>query len=665
MLEDVVIRAPELPQDFVWLNTPAPLSLRALRGHVVILDFWTYCCVNCMHVVPVLEALEARHRGDPLVVIGVHSAKFEGERDPERIADAIARYGVHHPVVVDREMKIWSDFAVRSWPTLVVVRPDGTIGAVAPGEPDPAILEQVVSAELERGRARGTLAREPIRTEQATAAAGGETLSFPGKLAVARDGRLAVSDSGHHRVLVLSSEGEVLAAIGSGAQGHRDGAFTEAELDDPQGLCFDPSGRALYVADARNHVVLRADLEEGTVTTIAGDGTLGAAAIDAARPARETALRSPWDLAYARRQREGETGDLLYVALAGSHQIAVLDLARSTIARVAGTGAESMIDGPLDQATFSQPSGLALAADHALWVADSETSALRLVDFHHGTVRTVVGAGLFDFGDVDGPPDKARLQHCLGVTVQDAAPIVADTYNHKLKAVDPRTGEARTLFSGADGHILREPGGVAWDASRGAFLVADTGHHRLLEISLDGGKARVLPIRGAPAVAPPRAREVAAPAPLRSEEKRGGYATTSWFDAAIPESTPLAPGDASLVVRLVPRGGLHLAVGSPLRLAIEVSRRSDLLVPRQLTLAWDVADADAAVLEVPVHVGALPSPSIAAEVLLTIECVTCADGGLGTPAACIPLRSLVRLPVRLAADGAHEARFDIPVGDPG
>lgn len=655
MNEDLVIRAPELPQDFVWLNTPRPLSLRELRGQLVILDFWTYCCVNCMHVIPVLDELEERHRHEPLVVIGVHSAKFEEERDPENIKDAIARYGIRHPVLVDREMRVWNDFAVRSWPTLVAIRPDGTIGAVAPGEPDPAVLSRFVTQELDRARQRGALAPQPFKIAR-TETQEDRPLSYPGKLAVAPDGRIAVSDSGHHRVLLLDADGTCIASIGRGSAGHTDGGFDAAELDDPQGLCFDPDGTRLYIADARNHTILRADLTTRAVTTIAGDGRLGATPIAGEVPAN-TSLRSPWDLAFARGRRPEDKGDTLFIALAGSHQIAALDLERNVITLVAGTGAESIIDGPFAEATFSQPSGLAFNGNE-LWVVDSETSSLRVLDLHRNSVRTVVGVGLFDFGDEDGPPAVARMQHCLGVTLMGSVPIVADTYNHKLKQVDPHTGDTMLLFRGADGLILREPGGVVWDGRRSAFLVADTGHHRIVEVSPEGGRARVLDVQRTPARATKRLRPVTARiAPARA---------TSWFTAVVKESSPLGVGDATIELSVRPEGEhLHLANRSPVKLSIEVSRRSDLLVPTSSSITADVDNVDRVVMRIPVTVKSLPSDTVASEMLVTIECIACTDGGLGTPAACIPLRSYVRIPILLAHRGGSTATFEIPVGDPG
>ena len=244
------IHAPDLAGATAWLNVERAPSLRDLRGQLVILDFWTHCCINCLHVLPVLRDLEERHRDDPLVIIGVHSAKFDAEKDLEHILQAMQRYGVSHPVAVDSEMRLWSQYAVRSWPTLVVIRPDGTLAAVAPGEPDPAMLESFVAEQLAEARAQGTLAAAPLRLEGRTRQQE-HTLSYPGKVAATSHGRIVVSDSGHHRVLLLGPDGAVQDVIGSGLRGHREGPFAEAALDDPQGLAL--SGDSLYIADARAH----------------------------------------------------------------------------------------------------------------------------------------------------------------------------------------------------------------------------------------------------------------------------------------------------------------------------------------------------------------------------------------------------------------------------
>ena len=362
------IHAPDLAGATAWLNVDRPLSIRDLRGQLVLLDFWTYCCINCMHVLPVLRDLEERHKDDPLVVIGVHSAKFDAEKDAAHILQAMQRYGVAHPVAVDSEMRIWSQYAIRSWPTVVVIRPDGTLAAVAPGEPDLQTLEAFVSDQLAEARANGTLAEKPLRLPQ-PARRDERTLSHPGKVAATSHGRIVVSDSGHHRVLLLGPDGAVQDTIGSGLRGHREGPFAEAALDDPQGLAL--SGDSLYIADARAHAVFRADLRERTLQRLAGTYELGRAPLSSRTQARDTPLRSPWDLAL--RDRE------LYVALAGSHQVAMIHLDEGTIEPVAGNGREALIDGPGAQAALAQPSGLSLQND-VLYVADSESSGVRAID---------------------------------------------------------------------------------------------------------------------------------------------------------------------------------------------------------------------------------------------------------------------------------------------
>ena len=105
------VRAPELPQNSFWFNTDKPLSLKQLKGRIVILDFWTYCCINCLHILPNLKYLEQKYK-DSLTVIGVHSAKFDNEKETENIHQAILRYDIEHPVVVDNNFRLWQEYAV-------------------------------------------------------------------------------------------------------------------------------------------------------------------------------------------------------------------------------------------------------------------------------------------------------------------------------------------------------------------------------------------------------------------------------------------------------------------------------------------------------------------------------------------------------------------------
>ena len=632
------IHAPEFPAGLTWLNVPGPsprsLTLRELRGQVVILDFWTYCCVNCMHVIPTLRRLEERHAKDPVVVIGVHSAKFEGEKDAARIEEAMRRYDVRHPVVVDRDMITWNAFAVRSWPTLIVLRPDGTIAAVAPGEPDPDVLEQVVAGELQRARARGELADAPV-LEYAPKATSSGALSYPGKVAISPAGAIAVSDSGHQRVLVLDDAGHVTHTVGSGLAGHADGSLADAAFEDPQGIAWQ-SASVLFVADARTHTVRRVDLAAETVTTIAGTGTIGDASLRAGEStnARRTALRSPWDVAL--------DGDHLYVALAGSHQIATIDLKGETISHLAGTGAESIVDGPARESTFSQPSGLALHG-RTLYIADSETSAVRAIDLDAQIVRTIVGTGLFDFGDRDGPRDVALLQHDVGLAMNDEGVlVVADTYNHKLRTVDRATGAVKTLLAGG----LSEPTGVTWDAHARGWLVADTNHHRLVRVTKDGIRLAPITITGAP---DPKAGRVV------REDSRASIAPSAWFTTQLTakDGAALAPGATKILVTVRAPEGKKFAAGATMGLSCEVSRRSDLLVLDSTERTFAAAGGPEEHITLNAKVSAFAGETIEAEVVVRVDAIVCPQDAdaYGESAVCEPHREWLRLPVRLAKNG--------------
>ena len=631
------LRAPELEPSVAWLNSARPLRIRELRGHVVILDFWTSCCVNCMHVLPVLRDLERRYAGRPVQVIGVHSAKFPGEARPERVADAIARHEVEHPVVVDQDMGIWERYTIRSWPTLVVVRTDGTIAAVAPGEPDPHALDALVSRLLDEAAVAGTLAAAPLVIDRGAPPAAGP-LRFPGKLARASDGRVAIADAGHHRVLVCAEDGRVLHVIGSGRRGLADGPFAQARLDDPQGLAW--VGDALWICDTRNHCVRRADLAAGRLTTVAGTGAMGERPLATRGPARTTALRSPWDIAVA-----GEDG--LCVALAGSHQLALLSCPpgqEPTIEPLAGGGREALVDGPALAACYAQPSGLARTGG-SLLIADSESSAIRALDLRTRETRTIVGAGLFEFGHVDGPLAGARLQHALAVTATvDGELIVADTFNNSLRRIDLQRGQMTTLTRG-----LRDPADIV-ALPDGRLLVADTGNHRVVWVAADGALLGALEIHGAPAV--PHAED-GPPPPLAPA------AATRWFD--VPLATqPLGPGPGALALEIGAPPGWKLAEGAPLRVQLEVSRRSDLLALAHETLALTADGGPGQRVEVGLQV-ALLTATIASELLARVDAMLCRSGDDGV---CAPSQAWLRLPLVLTPDGPHLLRAELPLATP-
>ncbi len=627
------ITAPELDGCLAWLNTARPLSMKELRGAVVILDFWTYCCINCMHVIPTLREIEARFHDDPVVVIGVHSGKFNAERDPERIRQAMGRYQVEHPVAVDDDLRIWSSYAIRSWPTLVIVSPNGKIAAVAPGEPDVEMLDAFIRRELELARADGSLGLRP-RIMPGTPERH-EPLSYPGKARVVDGGRIAISDSGHHRVVLCAPDGTVELCAGSGIRGMVDGVRGVAAFDDPQGVCM--HGGALYVADTRNHAIRRIDLDSGMVTTVAGTGALGSEipAPGERRSVRDVALRSPWDLC--------AVGDAIYIAMAGSHQIWRYWPAHAEIEVYAGTGTEALIDGPVATSAWAQPSGLS-ARDGYLYVADSESSAVRAIDLARGVAHTLVGQGLFDFGDGEGDAEAVLLQHCMGVEATADGVLIADTYNGKLKrwrgSVDG-VGEITTLLDG-----LSEPGSVS-QTPDGVIIVADTNAHAILGVR--EGAIAELSLRGMP-----RARRGAIPA--RPPDRRPVSAARGWFTQLLEleSGVGLGPGSGRVWLDLATPAGTALSPGSPMRIAVEVSRRSDLVIVHHPQMSVDASGGRLQRLAIDVRVASLPAPQIESELVVQIDYVACREQDT---ARCSPERANVRLPIRLLERGKSEIAF--------
>jgi thiol-disulfide isomerase/thioredoxin len=489
------VRAPELPQNYPWLNSDRPLSLKTLRGRVVLLDFWTYCCINCLHVLPDLKYLEQKYK-DCLTVIGVHSAKFDHEKDVENVRQAILRYDIEHPVLLDQDFNVWQQYAVRAWPTLMVIDPTGyVVGSVA-GEGHRQALDQLIEQMLQEHRQKGTInlekfslvlekERSPLTTP----------LAFPGKvLADETSDTLFIADSGYHRLVVTSLDGALKHTIGTGTAGLQDGSFDEAQFASPQGMAWDAENQLLYVADTENHAIRQVDFQHKTVRTLAGTGEQSRNIRPHGGIGLKTALNSPWDLV--------KLDNYLFVAMAGSHQIWQMNLESGIVSTYAGTGAESCVDGLVTEAVFAQPSGITTDGQE-LYVADSESSSVRAIGLAEmPKVRTVCGSGeLFGFGDVDGQGTEARLQHCLGVEAgTDGQLWIADTYNHKIKQVNLKTGLCRTVLGSGvaglrDGGAISEryPQGVATQFSEPSGLslagnslyIADTNNHAIRRVALD------------------------------------------------------------------------------------------------------------------------------------------------------------------------------------
>jgi thiol-disulfide isomerase/thioredoxin/sugar lactone lactonase YvrE len=499
------VRPPELEGGVAWLNTAGPVRLKDLRGKVVVLDFWTLCCINCIHTLPDLARLERKYPNE-VVVVGVHSAKFDNEKSTESIRKAILRYEISHPVVNDAQMRIWEAYGAQSWPSIYLIDPEGYLVAHGAGEGLYEALDQRIAELIKVHRAKKTLNDKPLKFQLARVAESGDSpLFFPGKvLADAASNRLFIADSTHHRIVITDLAGQRIAVAGTGEPGADDGPFAAARFNDPQGMALD--GETLYVADRKNHLLRALDLKGHTVRTVAGTGTQGQDR-DSGGPALKVSINSPWDLLL----HEGK----LYVAMAGHHQIWTLDLARGRLDPFAGSGRENIRDGALETACFAQPSGLATDGT-TLFVADSEVSAVRALPLDgKGEVRTLVGEGLFKFGDVDGEGDAVRLQHALGVACHGGKLYVADTYNSKIKVLDPAKRSCKTFLGGdaagwLAGPVFNEPGGIS--SADGKLYVADTNAHRIRVVDLKTRAVSTLRLQG---VEPPRVAAAGGPGPAR------------------------------------------------------------------------------------------------------------------------------------------------------
>jgi len=601
------VRAPEL-RGRGWLNTGGrPLSLADLRGRIVLLDFWTFCCINCLHVLDELRPVEERY-ADVLVVIGVHSPKFEHEKDPAALAAAVERYDVRHPVLDDPQMATWEQYAARAWPTLCVVDPEGYLVATMAGEGHAAGLAALLDELIEEHAAKGTLHRGEGPFVPPPAPAG--DLRFPGKAIISPDGFL-VSSSAEHKIVELAPDGvTVVRRIGSGRRGRADGAAAVAEFNEPQGLYLLPphvaeiAGYDLVVADTVNHLLRGVRLADGEVLTVAGTGKPWRSTRDVhPHDALAADLSSPWDLAWF--------DDRLIVAMAGIHQLWWFDPVKRTAGVYAGTTVEALRDGPLAEAWLAQPSGLS-ARDDRLWVVDSESSALRFVA--DGAIHTAVGQGLFDFGHVDGPATEALLQHPLGVlALPDGAVLVADTYNGAVRRYTG--GVVNTIAAG-----LAEPSDLVLTPD-GDVVVVESAAHRL---------SRLAP--GAVSGAAVAAGAAATGSAGAAAATRGRYRTER-------PVILLAPGEVALEVIFTPAPGQKLddSFGVPTRLEVSASP-AELLVEgagvgtelsRTLRVAGNVAEG---VIQV------------------TAQAATCdADA---EHAACHLTRQDWAVPVRITPEGA-------------
>lgn len=570
--------APEFPDGQTWFNVSRPLTLADLHGKAVLLDFWTAGCINCQHIIPDLMQLEDEF-ADELVVIGVHSGKYDREHEDDAVREAILRYGLKHPVVNDPDFVIWSAYGANAWPTTVLVDPNGNVVGGRSGEGVYDAFHDTIADLVAEFDGRGEIDHTPFALiDLESTGVTSAFLSYPSAvLADEANDRLFIADSGHNRILVAGLDGELRDVIGSGQQGFGDGSFDEATLYEPQGFVLSADGNTLYISDTRNHALRAADLASRSLSTIAGTGNR---AYDFPRPGAsptETDLASPWGLVLR--------ADTLYIAMAGTHQIWTMDLAGNTLSVFAGSGSEGIDDGPLSQASLAQPSGLTTDDSYLYWVDPESSSVRRALLDGSGEVETLVGTGLFDFGDADGAPATALLEHPQGIVYAGGTLYIADTYNHKLRTVDPATGEVSFVAGGDAGFMdgtgdsaqLNEPGGLA--VAGNTIYVADSGNQVIRLFSLGDDTVSTLSLSNLAVAA------------------HGIDIRTLMVQ--LPAQT-VSVGTSSLVIRIATPDGFHLNSLAPSMLAL-MSSNDPALAPGQENVEWS-SDDSSIELTVPVSV---------------------------------------------------------------
>ncbi len=621
-----------------WINTAGPIRMKDLRGKIVLLDFWTFCCINCHHVLPDLAKLEEKYKGQ-LVVIGVHSPKFIAERDTKNVRQKVREYGIKHPVVNDSEQVIWNRLGVVSWPTLMLLDPNGKpVGSVS-GEGHYAILDREIARLIAEFRGKG-LDENPLKFPAESEKPDNTPLLFPGKiLADAEGDRLFIADTGHNRIVLTTLNGKKPVLIGSGSTGMTDGSYDKAEFHRPQGMTL--AGETLYVADTENHAIRAIDLKKKTVTTVAGTGEIarGVARTHAPGTAHRTPLNSPWDLTHT------ENARILYVAMAGPHQIWRFDTEAGEIVPWAGTGVENILDGPIASANFAQPSGLATDGVH-LFVADSEVSAVRAISLGGGKnlVQTIVGEGLFAFGDEDGRGPAVRLQHCLGLAFGDGRLFIADTYNNKVKVCDPKTRTVTTFAgNGARGDKntpaeFSQPGGLSV-ASKTLF-VADTNNHQIRAVDLTAQTVSTLELA-----------DLNPPAP---RPRKPTFPNARKIDVAKVE---VKPGrELTLSVALPIPLGYHLNAeeGSTMPIVVEAPNQTDLIDASKLPETGTRIHPPATTFSLKVPFTKALANGESVDLKVSVLSLICSEGSK----LCMIKSFVWNVPIHVSKDGSETITLD-------
>ncbi len=617
--------APELMPARAWLNCEAPIRLSDLAGKVVLLVFWSAGCISSQRLHRIVATLLARNNQAPLAVLGVHSAKHRAEEEPERVAAAVVRERIAYPVVVDKHNHVLRRFGLRTWPALVLVDGKGRIAGVAPGEPDLSILQQLLNGLLQQAEGHATGLQKPGR-KSAT------NLYYPTRAALSPGGWLALSEAGRHRVLLFDPNGRQWGAIGCGIQGAVDGKLHNAMLDEPQGLAWDSEG--LWVCDAGSHRLLRVDFSGGTVTTVAGTGECGNGPLSNEGSGPSLALRAPMDVVCS--------ANHVFLALAGSHQVAYYHKQSGDLGVLAGCGALGCTDGDSKSAKLAQPSGLCLVGEH-IYIAESHSGAVRKLDLARAELSTVFGA------TVRHPLDEGApgLQLPLAVTSAGRRTLLlADSYNDRIVRLDTKHGTLTPFYAlgNSTERSLYQPTGVGLFPN-GDVLVVEASRARLVRLSADGVWLEEVSLAAAPTPLPPTPSKTQAVA-LK----------------VVHGPRQLAHGHALLVLSVQAPRGFRLSQKQPVRLFVQLAHAGDVELPANERLEAPGGGRTAEfVLHARLSPGAQKNPQ--SEMLVVADAELCQDGKVGGGED-TRARGCFRIPLPLAERGERVVRAALPLAAP-
>ncbi len=481
-----------------WFNVSRPLEASDLKDRIVLLDFWTYACVNCVQVSQEIKKIEEQF-GSKLLVIGVHSGKFDNEKDLAEIKKAIIRNDITHPVVNDPDFRIWNSFSINAWPSLVLINPRGKIEKVYVGESESMEVKSGIKKLISKFKYEVNRDPLPIVLEKNTVVS--NVLEFPTKLEYGADftyksrsaPAIFISNTGKNNIIVTSLSGDIILKIGSGIRGLQDGSFDSAAFNSPQGLLY-RAGK-LYVADSGNHALRQIDFKSGKVTTLIGSGQKGSVILSAAEVSdgKSFDLASPTDIEFF------PNYDNIAIANSGTDQILNYNISKEWVSVLAGDGSQGIMDGKYPNNILAQTSDMSVY-NRKLYFTDSESSSLRVMD-EAGEVKTLIGKDLFKFGRKNGGKQEALMQHPMGLMVDDTGAYISDSFNHIIRRYDLSSGQISTLVGGKKrGDNLGSGSATEFDQPEGIisvlnnFYVVDSNNNRIVILNRGNFNSTILDV---------------------------------------------------------------------------------------------------------------------------------------------------------------------------